>query len=69
MRILEAFLDHNNHVVALFRDLGGLDDTIARLKIEVSHAENAGKQSDENFESSRNIHMVEGSSVLLDDMH
>ncbi|KAI5385562.1 E3 ubiquitin-protein ligase UPL1 isoform X2 [Lathyrus oleraceus] len=68
VHILEAFMDYSNPAAALFRDLGGLDDTIARLKVEVSHAENAGKQPDENSEPSRNVHMVEGSSVLLDDM-
>ena len=51
MRILEAFMDYSNPATALFRDLGGLDDTISRLKIEVSHVENGGKQPDENSES------------------
>lgn len=68
VRILEAFMDYSNPAAALFRDLGGLDDTISRLKIEVSHVENGGKQPDENSESSRNVHMVGGSSTGLDDM-
>ncbi|KEH31409.1 E3 ubiquitin-protein ligase UPL1-like protein [Medicago truncatula] len=68
VRILEAFMDYSNPAAALFRDLGGLDDTISRLKIEVSHVENGGKQPDENSESSRSAHMVGGSSVWLDDM-
>lgn len=68
VRILEAFMDYSNPAAALFRDLGGLDDTISRLKIEVSHVENVGKQPDENIESSRSVHMVGGSSTGPDDM-
>ncbi|CBI39751.3 unnamed protein product, partial [Vitis vinifera] len=37
VHILEAFMDYSNPAAALFRDLGGLDDTISRLKVEVSH--------------------------------
>ncbi|CAL0306067.1 unnamed protein product [Lupinus luteus] len=69
VRILEAFMDYSNQAAALFRDLGGLDDTISRLKIEVSHVETGGKQPDENSESSaRSAHMKEGSSTSQDDM-
>ncbi|CAL5213878.1 unnamed protein product [Lathyrus oleraceus] len=68
VRILEAFMDFSNPAAALFRDLGGLDDTISRLKIEVSHVENGGKQPDENFVSSTSAHLVGGSSACLDDM-
>ncbi|XP_039689425.1 E3 ubiquitin-protein ligase UPL1 isoform X3 [Medicago truncatula] len=68
VRILEAFMDYSNPAAALFRDLGGLDDTISRLKIEVSHVENGGEQPDENSKSSRSVHMVGDSSVLLNDM-
>ncbi|XP_010552364.1 PREDICTED: E3 ubiquitin-protein ligase UPL1-like isoform X2 [Tarenaya hassleriana] len=39
VHILEAFMDYNNPAAALFRDLGGLDDTISRLKLEVSRTE------------------------------
>ncbi|KAG6513969.1 E3 ubiquitin-protein ligase UPL1-like isoform X1 [Zingiber officinale] len=39
VRVIEGFLDYHNPSLALFRDLGGLDDAIARLKIEVSHVE------------------------------
>ncbi|XP_057417405.1 E3 ubiquitin-protein ligase UPL1-like isoform X2 [Lotus japonicus] len=67
VRILEAFMDYSNPAAALFRDLGGLDDTISRLKIEVSHVENGGKQPNEN-ESSRSVHMVGSSSAAQDDM-
>ncbi|KAJ1430487.1 Ubiquitin-associated domain [Sesbania bispinosa] len=68
VRILEAFMDYSNPAAALFRDLGGLDDTISRLKIEVSHVENGGKQPDENSESSRSVHMIGDSSTGLDDI-
>ncbi|KAK1417994.1 hypothetical protein QVD17_27130 [Tagetes erecta] len=40
VHVLEAFMDYSNPAAALFRDLGGLDDTIFRLKIEVSYVEN-----------------------------
>ncbi|PWA88758.1 HECT domain-containing protein [Artemisia annua] len=40
VHVLEAFMDYSNPAATLFRDLGGLDDTISRLKIEVSHVEN-----------------------------
>lgn len=45
VHVLEAFMDYSNPAAALFRDLGGLDDTISRLKAEVSHVENGSKQS------------------------
>ncbi|CAA2959517.1 E3 ubiquitin- ligase UPL1 isoform X1 [Olea europaea subsp. europaea] len=41
VHVLEAFMDYSNPAAALFRDLGGLDDTISRLKVEVSHVDNA----------------------------
>ncbi|XP_047340664.1 E3 ubiquitin-protein ligase UPL1-like [Impatiens glandulifera] len=36
VHVLEAFMDYSNPAAALFRDLGGLDDTIYRLNVEVS---------------------------------
>ncbi|XP_018490001.1 E3 ubiquitin-protein ligase UPL1 isoform X2 [Raphanus sativus] len=39
VHILEALMDYSNPAAALFRDLGGLDDTIFRLKLEVSLTE------------------------------
>ncbi|XP_024379829.1 E3 ubiquitin-protein ligase UPL1 isoform X3 [Physcomitrium patens] len=39
VHILEAFMDYSNPAGTLFRDLGGLGDTIARLKVEVSRVE------------------------------
>nr|GEW74196.1 E3 ubiquitin-protein ligase UPL1-like [Tanacetum cinerariifolium] len=45
VHVLEAFMDYSNPAAVLFRDLGGLDDAIVRLKIEVSHIEN-GTSSD-----------------------
>lgn len=44
VHVLEAFMDYSNPAAALFRDLGGLDDTISRLKVEVSRVENGSKQ-------------------------
>ncbi|XP_042007781.1 E3 ubiquitin-protein ligase UPL1-like isoform X1 [Salvia splendens] len=44
VHVLEAFMDYSNPAAALFRDLGGLDDTISRLMVEVSHVENGIKQ-------------------------
>ncbi|MCO5577300.1 hypothetical protein L7F22_031127 [Adiantum nelumboides] len=39
VHILEAFMDYSNPAGTLFRDLGGLDDTIMRFQYEVSHVE------------------------------
>eukprot|EP00850_Spirogloea_muscicola_P012629 SM000082S22871 [mRNA] locus=s82:404008:421363:+ [translate_table: standard] len=36
VHILEAFMDFSNSASSLFRDIGGLDDTIERLKAELS---------------------------------
>ncbi|BFI34167.1 E3 ubiquitin-protein ligase HUWE1 [Marchantia polymorpha subsp. ruderalis] len=48
VHILEAFMDYSNPAGTLFRDLGGLDDTIVRLKLEVSRVEEgATKQKEE----------------------
>ncbi|KAK4254640.1 hypothetical protein QN277_009993 [Acacia crassicarpa] len=55
VRILEAFMDYSNPAAALFRDLGGLDDTIYRLKMEVSHVENGAKQPTEKIESCEQV--------------
>ncbi|KAG7600674.1 UBA-like superfamily [Arabidopsis suecica] len=44
VHILEAFMDYSNPAAALFRDLGGLDDTIFRLKLEVSRSEDDVKE-------------------------
>ncbi|KAG8365159.1 hypothetical protein BUALT_Bualt18G0075300 [Buddleja alternifolia] len=50
VHVLEAFMDYSNPAAALFRDLGGLDDTISRLMIEVSHVENGPKQQNVSFD-------------------
>lgn len=50
VHILEVFMDYSNPAAALFRDLGGLDDTISRLKVEVSHVENGSKQQGDDVE-------------------
>ncbi len=39
MQILEAFMDYSNSAATWFRDLGGLNDTVARLKLEEAYAE------------------------------
>ncbi|XP_025799931.1 E3 ubiquitin-protein ligase UPL1-like isoform X2 [Panicum hallii] len=48
VHVIESFLDYHNPSSALFRDLGGLDDTIARLKIEVSQVEIGLKKVEES---------------------
>lgn len=48
VHVVEGFLDFNNPTASLFRDLGGLDDTIARLMIEVSFVEKGSKKSEES---------------------
>ena len=69
VHILEAFMDYSNPAAALFRDLGGLDDTISRLKVEVSFVENGSKQHDEDSGSSgRSMQLIPGASTELDDM-
>lgn len=69
VHILEAFMDYSNPAAALFRDLGGLDDTISRLKVEVSHVENGSKQQDEDPSTSgRSVQVVPGASSELDDL-
>ncbi|KAG6685953.1 hypothetical protein I3842_12G137700 [Carya illinoinensis] len=68
VHILEAFMDYSNPAAALFRDLGGLDDTISRLKLEVSHIENGSKQQGESSDCSGSKQVVAGSSSELDDM-
>ncbi|KAG7953992.1 hypothetical protein I3843_12G138000 [Carya illinoinensis] len=68
VHILEAFMDYSNPAAALFRDLGGLDDTISRLKLEVSHIENGSKQQGESSDCSGSKQVVAGSSSEIDDM-
>ncbi|PKA67035.1 E3 ubiquitin-protein ligase UPL1 [Apostasia shenzhenica] len=45
VHVIEGFLDFNNPTAALFSDLGGLDDTIMRLKIEVSFVEHVSQRN------------------------
>ncbi|KAM6552582.1 hypothetical protein CsatB_013344 [Cannabis sativa] len=69
VHILEAFMDYSNPAAALFRDLGGLDDTISRLNVEVSYVENGPKQQVEDSGSSgRSVQLIPGASTELDDM-
>ncbi|XVF33865.1 hypothetical protein REPUB_Repub18cG0008600 [Reevesia pubescens] len=69
VNILEAFMDYSNPAAALFRDLGGLDDTISRLKLEVSYVENSPKQQVEDPDcTARSSQVVAGASTELDNM-
>ncbi|XP_038903258.1 E3 ubiquitin-protein ligase UPL1 isoform X2 [Benincasa hispida] len=69
VHILEVFMDYSNPAAALFRDLGGLDDTISRLKVEVSHVENGSKQQGDDLEyGGRNWQVGIAASSDLDDL-
>ncbi|XP_031120155.1 E3 ubiquitin-protein ligase UPL1-like [Ipomoea triloba] len=73
VNVLEAFMDFSNPAAVLFRDLGGLDDTISRLKLEVSQVEDGSKlqsaNSDlENSEPSGS-QVVTGTSSESDNSH
>ncbi|KAK6934616.1 HUWE1/Rev1, ubiquitin binding region [Dillenia turbinata] len=69
VHILEAFMDYSNPAAALFRDLGGLDDTISRLKLEVSYIEKGSKQHVGDSECSRGgSQAVASSSSELDNL-
>lgn len=68
VHILEAFMDYSNPAAALFRDLGGLDDTISRLKIEVSYVENGSKQRKDSDCSRNSTQIVAGASTELDNL-
>eukprot|EP00850_Spirogloea_muscicola_P022377 SM000291S10855 [mRNA] locus=s291:47169:64581:+ [translate_table: standard] len=46
VHILEAFMDFSNSASSLFRDIGGLDDTIERLKAELSVVERMIAEAD-----------------------
>ncbi|XP_062199173.1 E3 ubiquitin-protein ligase UPL1-like isoform X2 [Phragmites australis] len=48
VHVIESFLDYHNPSSALFRDLGGLDDTIERLKVEILQVEIDLKKSEES---------------------
>ncbi|KAJ4982419.1 hypothetical protein NE237_033256 [Protea cynaroides] len=60
VHVLEAFMDYSNPAAALFRDLGGLDDTIARLKVEVSYVEKGSKKHGEDSQCGK-----KGKEVVL----
>ncbi|KAL6999109.1 E3 ubiquitin-protein ligase upl1 [Sarracenia purpurea var. burkii] len=75
VHVLQAFMDYSNPAAALFRDLGGLDDTISRLKVEISYVENGGSKQpgtstelDSGSECS-NAQLVAGTSTELDNTH
>ncbi|KAL8033396.1 hypothetical protein ABFX02_13G156500 [Erythranthe guttata] len=64
VHVLEAFMDYSNPAAALFRDLGGLDDTISRLMVEVSHVENGPKHPSTLVDVGSSD--VGGSQVVMD---
>lgn len=69
VHILEAFMDYSNPAATLFRDLGGLDDTISRLKLEVSYVGSCPKQQGEDSDiSTRSSQVVAGASTELDNI-
>ncbi|KAL9235242.1 hypothetical protein vseg_010019 [Gypsophila vaccaria] len=69
VHVLEAFMDYSNPAAALFRDLGGLDDTIHRLMREVSVVENGPKHSNEKFDGSQaGNYVTVGTPSVLDDL-
>lgn len=68
VHILEAFMDYSNPAAALFRELGGLDDTIKRLEMEVSYVENGSKQQGEKAECSASADVVSAASSDLDNI-
>ncbi|KAK9156355.1 hypothetical protein Sjap_003835 [Stephania japonica] len=69
VHVLEAFMDYSNPAAALFRDLGGLDDTIARLTIEVSCVEKGTKRHCEDSQcNKKGKQVVLGTSGELDNM-
>ncbi|XP_050371147.1 E3 ubiquitin-protein ligase UPL1 isoform X2 [Argentina anserina] len=69
VHILEAFMDYSNPAAALFRDLGGLDDTISRLQVEVSRVENDPKQQGEDSSNAgSSAQVVAGTSTEIDSM-
>ncbi len=39
IHIFQAFMDYSNSATTFFRDLGGLDDIVVRLKLEMVHVE------------------------------
>ncbi|KAI0492443.1 hypothetical protein KFK09_026716 [Dendrobium nobile] len=64
VHIIEGFLDFNNPSAALFRDLGGFDDTITRLKIEVACVENGSKRNAEGVLShSKGKQIIDSSEI------
>ncbi|XP_020586141.1 E3 ubiquitin-protein ligase UPL1-like isoform X2 [Phalaenopsis equestris] len=66
VHIIEGFLDFNNPSAALFGDLGGFDDTITRLKIEVANVENGSKRKAEGVLShSRGKQMLDSCEILM----
>ncbi|KAJ4829060.1 E3 ubiquitin- protein ligase upl1 [Turnera subulata] len=69
VHVLEAFMDYSNPAAVLFRELGVLDDTILRLKVEVSYVENSSKQLGEDSDSrAESLQVGTGVSSELDNI-
>ncbi|KAF9591086.1 hypothetical protein IFM89_001430 [Coptis chinensis] len=67
VHVLEAFMDYSNPAAALFRDLGGLDDTIARLKTEVCYIESgSSKQGEDSHSFGKGKQVVDVEAGKLD---
>ncbi|CAA6672443.1 unnamed protein product [Spirodela intermedia] len=66
VNVLEHFMDYSNPAVSLFRDLGGLDDTITRLKVEVSSVEKSPKKLGEESLSHQKGKQIVSASFDLD---
>ncbi|XP_065862675.1 E3 ubiquitin-protein ligase UPL1-like isoform X2 [Euphorbia lathyris] len=70
VHILETFMDFSNPAATLLRELGGLDDTISRLKVEVSYLENGLKQQGGDPDLvGRSLQVVSGVTAELDNVH
>ncbi|KNA23829.1 hypothetical protein SOVF_020560 [Spinacia oleracea] len=67
VHVLEGFMDYSNPAAALFRDLGGLDETINRLKVEVSAIEDGLQQPYSDY-SRTGTEVTLGASAVLDDI-
>jgi E3 ubiquitin-protein ligase HUWE1 len=69
VHILEALMDYSHSAGTLFRDLGGLDDTIMRLQFEVTHVGLQVKDENRDMEVTERAksNIGESSTVLVSD--
>ncbi|KAI3769136.1 hypothetical protein L6452_00236 [Arctium lappa] len=72
IHVLEAFMDSSNSAAVSFQDLGGFDDTIFRLKVEVSHVKiclkQQGTSADMDSSGCSSSDFVDSASSDLDSM-